>query len=192
MSGIARPAIAVIALASVLFAEQRSADEKKVWSLEDAYWQYVKANDFEHYRTLWHEDFLGWPSVSAAPVRKDRITDWITAQTSKGLTFKNVDFNVSKDFALSESAKLQFRSEFFNFFNHANFGYPDNGSSDGIYGQILLSHALATVTGFPVVFSAEVSIALLSFLIVTAVAVAIVAVPGHIAARARPAISLQE
>jgi putative ABC transport system permease protein len=66
------------------------------------------------------------------------------------------------------------------------------GAVFGIYGQILLSHALATVTGFPVVFSAEVPSALLSFLIVTAVAVAIVAVPGRIAAGARPAISTQE
>jgi putative ABC transport system permease protein len=66
------------------------------------------------------------------------------------------------------------------------------GAAFGIYGQILLSHALATVTGFPVVFSAQFSIALSSFLIVTAVAVAIVALPGHVAARARPAISLQE
>jgi putative ABC transport system permease protein len=66
------------------------------------------------------------------------------------------------------------------------------GAVFGIYGQILLSHALAAVTGFPVVFSADVSTALWSFLIVTAVAVGIVAVPGHVAARARPAISLQE
>ncbi len=40
------------------------------------------------YSNLWHNDFLGWPSVSAAPVRKDHITDWITSQTSKGLAFK--------------------------------------------------------------------------------------------------------
>jgi putative ABC transport system permease protein len=66
------------------------------------------------------------------------------------------------------------------------------GALFGIYGQLLLSHALATVTGFPVVFSAEVSIALRSLLIVTAVAVTIVAVPGLIAARVRPALSLQE
>jgi putative ABC transport system permease protein len=66
------------------------------------------------------------------------------------------------------------------------------GAAFGIYGQLLLSHALATVTGFPVVFSAEVSIALRSLLIVTAVAVTIVAVPGLIAARVRPALSLQE
>jgi len=66
------------------------------------------------------------------------------------------------------------------------------GAVFGIYGQLLLSHALATVTGFPVVFSADASTALASFLIVTAAAVLIVAVPGHLAARVRPAISLQD
>jgi putative ABC transport system permease protein len=66
------------------------------------------------------------------------------------------------------------------------------GAVFGVYGQLLLSHALATVTGFPVVFSAEASTALSSFLIVTTAAVLIVAVPGHAAARVRPAISLQD
>src|SRR5437660_12671850 len=41
---------------------------------------------------LWHRDFPGWPSVNAAPVHKDHITDWITAQTSRGLAFKIVEF----------------------------------------------------------------------------------------------------
>jgi putative ABC transport system permease protein len=66
------------------------------------------------------------------------------------------------------------------------------GAALGIYGQVLLSHALATVTGFPVVFSTDALTALWSFLLVTTVAVGIVAVPVYVAARARPAISLQE
>ncbi len=49
----------------------------------------------------------------------------------------------------------------------------------GIYGQLLLSHALLSVTGFPVVYSAGVLAALGSFALVTAVAAAIVAVPGY-------------
>ena len=44
------------------------------------------------YSNLWHKDFLGWPSVSAAPVHKDHITDWITSQTSKGLVFQTGEF----------------------------------------------------------------------------------------------------
>jgi putative ABC transport system permease protein len=66
------------------------------------------------------------------------------------------------------------------------------GALFGIYGQLLLGHALAAVTGFPVVFSAGALVALTSFGLVAAVAVAIVAVPGYLAARVRPAISLQD
>jgi Domain of unknown function (DUF4440) len=63
-----------------------------VWNLEHAYWRYVESNDLPAYRALWHKDFLGWPSVNAAPVHKDHITDWITSQTAKGLAFKLVEF----------------------------------------------------------------------------------------------------
>jgi putative ABC transport system permease protein len=66
------------------------------------------------------------------------------------------------------------------------------GAVFGLYGQILLSHALATVTGFPVIFSIGATVAVGSFLLVTAVAVAIVAVPGWFATRIRPAIVLQD
>ncbi len=66
------------------------------------------------------------------------------------------------------------------------------GASFGIYGQLLLSHALASVTGFPVIFSVGGLLALVSFVLVTAVAVSIVAVPGYVAARVRPGISLQD
>ena len=71
---------------------QASEDEQTLWNLEHAYWRYVQDNDLPSYSNLWHNDFLGWPSVSAAPVRKDHITDWITSQTSKGLAFKSGEF----------------------------------------------------------------------------------------------------
>jgi hypothetical protein len=35
-------------------------EEAQVWNLEKAYWEYVKGNDLEKYRALWHEDFVGW------------------------------------------------------------------------------------------------------------------------------------
>lgn len=66
------------------------------------------------------------------------------------------------------------------------------GALFGVYGQLLLSHALASVTGFPVIFSVGAMVALGSFLLVTAVAVTIVAVPGYLAARVRPSIGLQD
>jgi putative ABC transport system permease protein len=62
------------------------------------------------------------------------------------------------------------------------------GAIFGLYGQLLLSHALVSVTGFPVVFSTGVLVAAVSFALVTALATAIVAVPGFLAARVRPAL----
>jgi ketosteroid isomerase-like protein len=85
--------IAEVALASdVVVSSQAAKDEQTIWELERAYWRYVQENDLSAYSGLWHKDFLGWPSVSAAPVHKDHITDWITSQTSKGLAFKTGEF----------------------------------------------------------------------------------------------------
>lgn len=78
-----------LAFAATAFAQTPVNDEIQVWQLEKAYWEYVKANDLEKYRALWHENFVGWPFVSPAPVRKDQITDWITSNTSKGITFQS-------------------------------------------------------------------------------------------------------
>jgi ketosteroid isomerase-like protein len=84
---------AKVALASEMTnPAQGLKDEETLWKLERAYWRYVEANDLSAYSNLWHKDFLGWPSVNAAPVHKDHITDWITAQTSKGLVFKAGEF----------------------------------------------------------------------------------------------------
>jgi putative ABC transport system permease protein len=66
------------------------------------------------------------------------------------------------------------------------------GAVFGIYGQLLLSHALASVTGFPVVFSIGALVAVGSLALVTAVAVLIIALPGYLAVRVRPALSLQD
>jgi hypothetical protein len=66
--------------------------ERAIWDLEHSYWRDVQENNLQAYLCLWHEDFLGWPWVSAAPVHKDHITDWITSQTGKGLELKLVAF----------------------------------------------------------------------------------------------------
>jgi len=85
--------IAQITVSSeMLAASEASSDEQTLWDLEHAYWHYVEKNDLVAYSDLWHKDFLGWPSVSAAPVRKDHITDWITSQSGKGLVFKIGEF----------------------------------------------------------------------------------------------------
>jgi ketosteroid isomerase-like protein len=71
---------------------QASDNEQTLWNLEHAYWGYVQDNSLTAYLGLWHKDFLGWPSVSALPLGKGHITDWITSQTAKGLAFKFIEF----------------------------------------------------------------------------------------------------
>jgi putative ABC transport system permease protein len=56
------------------------------------------------------------------------------------------------------------------------------GAAFGVFGQLLISHALASVTGFPVLFSVGALIPLAVSLLVSAVAVTIVALPGYRAA----------
>jgi ketosteroid isomerase-like protein len=78
-----------VAVTAAAFAEGSDKEQAQIWNLEKAYWEYVKADDLDKYRALWHENFLGWPFVSPAPVRRDRITDWITANTSKSITLQS-------------------------------------------------------------------------------------------------------
>ena len=60
------------------------------------------------------------------------------------------------------------------------------GALFGVYGQLVLSHDLLEVTGFPVVYSTAALAALGSFALVAGAAAAIVAVPGYRAASVRP------
>jgi putative ABC transport system permease protein len=59
------------------------------------------------------------------------------------------------------------------------------GAVFGLYGQLLISDALASVTGFPITNSVGALIAITSFGVVGAAALAIVAVPGYLAVRVR-------
>jgi putative ABC transport system permease protein len=62
------------------------------------------------------------------------------------------------------------------------------GAIFGLYGQLVLSHALVSVTGFPVVFSIAILVAFVSLMIVATIALAMVALPGYLAARVKPAL----
>jgi outer membrane receptor protein involved in Fe transport len=48
-----------------------------------------------------------------------------------GPRFDNVDFSVIKNTNLSETVRVQFRAEFFDIFNHANFGQPGRTAQPG-------------------------------------------------------------
>src|SRR6185312_14542156 len=57
----------------------------------------------------------------------------------RGPGIQNVDFSVFRNFGMGESRHLQFRAEWFNLLNHANFGLPENDLQSPAFGQILQS-----------------------------------------------------
>jgi hypothetical protein len=53
-----------------------------------------------------------------------------------GPRFNNTDFSIIKRIKLSESKLIEFRAEFFDLFNHANFGQPGRVVGSATFGQI--------------------------------------------------------
>jgi hypothetical protein len=63
--------------------------------------------------------------------------------------YKNVDFNVQKNFPLWESAEFQFRTEFFNLFNHTNYaGTSGNANTPSGFGLITTVNGNARIIQF--------------------------------------------
>jgi Carboxypeptidase regulatory-like domain len=52
-----------------------------------------------------------------------------------GPRYTDVDMSIARNFAFTETANLQFRAEYFNLFNHTNFGDP-NVTLNGTFGEI--------------------------------------------------------
>ena len=59
-----------------------------------------------------------------------------------GPAFNNTDFSISKNTRVGEKLRMQFRAEFFDIFNHPNFGQPGNVVGTPPFGRI-------TSTRFP-------------------------------------------
>ena len=64
--------------------------------------------------------------------------------TVRGPGYTNVDLSLHKDFRISESKRIQFRSDFLNTFNHVNYNAPNTGldlSATSTMGFITTSQA---------------------------------------------------
>jgi len=55
----------------------------------------------------------------------------------RGPGYANFDFTLAKNFRATERVRIQFRTEFFNAFNRANFGPPNIARESSGFGQIL-------------------------------------------------------
>jgi hypothetical protein len=59
-----------------------------------------------------------------------------------GPHFNNTDLALSRNIALTEKTRVQFRTEIFDLFNHTNFGQPGNLVGSPNFGRV-------TSTRFP-------------------------------------------
>src|SRR6516162_1364469 len=53
----------------------------------------------------------------------------------RGFGATQADVAFQRQFPLTERLNLRFRAEFFNIFNHPNFGPPNNSLTDPLFGQ---------------------------------------------------------
>ena len=55
----------------------KATQEEEAWQMEEKYWHYVQNNDTITYKTLWHDDFIGYPSFGDGTANKSKIATWI-------------------------------------------------------------------------------------------------------------------
>jgi hypothetical protein len=53
-----------------------------------------------------------------------------------GPGFNNWDMALHKDTRIAESMTIQFRAEFFNLFNHAQFSLPNGNFNSSLFGAV--------------------------------------------------------
>ena len=104
-------------------------------------------------------DIVGDPSIAGDRTKAEKLQKWFNTSAFatnalgtygsasrnmlRGPGFANIDFSVSRSFPVpigpnAESQKLQFRADFFNLLNHANFNNPVSSvSSTTTFGRIL-------------------------------------------------------
>jgi hypothetical protein len=70
----------------------------------------------------------------------------------RGPGLVNFDFTLAKDLRLTESKYFQFRTEFFNAFNHANFGLPSLDIASSTFGTIRVTATPARIVQFALKF----------------------------------------
>jgi hypothetical protein len=104
-------------------------------------------NSFTGTTTL-RPDLVGPITILEDPNRWFDTTSFVTPTTPTthfgslgrnvviGPGFQNVDFSVLKKTAITEKLRTEFRAEFFDLFNHANFGQPGAVVGSTTFGQI--------------------------------------------------------
>lgn len=57
--------------------QEYSEAERKIWQLEEKYWEYWINKDMEGYLSLLHDGFIGWPSQLELPSDKKSAREFV-------------------------------------------------------------------------------------------------------------------
>ena len=63
----------------------------------------------------------------------------------RGFGASQFDFGLQRHLHVTESVGLRFRAEFFNMFNHPNFGNPNNNLTNNLTNNPLFGHSTQTL-----------------------------------------------
>lgn len=63
---------------------QSAAVQREIWNAKEAYWRFLKEKKQEAFMSLWHEQFVGWPTGMSVPADKTKIrTHWYPSLTTE-------------------------------------------------------------------------------------------------------------
>lgn len=82
-----------------------------------------------------HQDVQHWYNTDCYTMPAPYTFGDTSKNSLRGPDFRDVDLSLFKDFKVTESKTLQFRAEFFNTLNRANFA-PPGGSSTGSFSSL--------------------------------------------------------
>ena len=94
------------------------------------------------------ERLFGWLNKSAFAAAPRTRFGTLGRNKLRGPGQANLDFALQKRFAIHEQAGLNFRTEFFNIFNHANFSNPSSNFDSSTFGVISSTGANARIIQF--------------------------------------------
>lgn len=82
------------------------------------------------------EKIQQWFNTSAFVQNAIGTVGTVGINSVRGPKFWNVDLGVSRNFQVTESKRIEFRTSFFNMLNHPNLGLPNATQSSPVFGRI--------------------------------------------------------
>ena len=108
-----------------------------------------RSNAFSHSQ---RPNLLGDPTLSTGRSKAERLAQWFDTSLFEapgagvfgngprniccGPGFAVVDVSIQKRFAVTEGVRLEFRADFFNIANHANFSIPERRHGNSGFGRV--------------------------------------------------------